>query len=233
MHRRGVGAAALHPLLPVSPQARAWAWWPLLQAARQDSQAGRPICSYWTCGYGEGSVMEKLKPVDPIWAPVRDWPGIEVSRDGRVRSWRIPGSKTRIATVPHELKLRRSGPYLAVGTSTHGKYAKRFIHRLVLEAFVGPCPLGMESRHIDGDSHNNDLSNLGWATKAENENDKVRHGTHLVGSRSMRRKLDPDQVLAIRAAHKHGASLASLGRSHGVTWQSIQAIIRRKSWAWL
>src|SRR4051794_38431819 len=53
----------------------------------------------------------------------------------------------------------------------------RFIHRLVLEAFVGPCPDGLECRHLDGDPGNNLLSNLKWGTRLENFQDSVKHGT--------------------------------------------------------
>jgi hypothetical protein len=40
------------------------------------------------------------------------------------------------------------------------------VHRLVLEAFVGPCPAGMEAKHRDGDYTNNTLSNLLWSPVA-------------------------------------------------------------------
>lgn len=54
----------------------------------------------------------------------------------------------------------------------------RLVHRLVLEAFVGPCPEGMEGCHGDGDPTNNSLGNLRWDTATSNQLDKVRHGTH-------------------------------------------------------
>lgn len=36
------------------------------------------------------------------------------------------------------------------------------VGRLVLEAFVGPCPEGMVCRRLDGDTYNDTLSNLYW-----------------------------------------------------------------------
>jgi hypothetical protein len=60
----------------------------------------------------------------------------------------------------------------------------RYVHRLMLEAFVGPCPTGHQAAHCDGDRHNNVLTNLRWATRKENEADKLRHGTHQYGARN-------------------------------------------------
>ncbi|QZE10566.1 hypothetical protein SEA_SCOOBYDOOBYDOO_251 [Mycobacterium phage ScoobyDoobyDoo] len=54
----------------------------------------------------------------------------------------------------------------------------RLVHRLVLEAFVGPCPPGMETRHLDDDPSNNRLSNLCWGTRLENTMDRVQNGIH-------------------------------------------------------
>lgn len=52
------------------------------------------------------------------------------------------------------------------------------IHSLVLEAFVGPRPDGMEGCHNDGDPANNHLANLRWDTRAANNQDTLRHGRH-------------------------------------------------------
>lgn len=45
---------------------------------------------------------------------------------------------------------------------------KHFVHRLVLEAFVGECPEGMECDHIDRNRSNNRLENLHWTTQEYN-----------------------------------------------------------------
>ena len=52
------------------------------------------------------------------------------------------------------------------------------VHRLVLLAFTGPCPDGMEICHNDGDHANNALQNLRYDTRSANQFDRVRHGTH-------------------------------------------------------
>ncbi len=57
------------------------------------------------------------------------------------------------------------------------------IHTLVLLAFVGPCPEGMECRHLDGTRTNCALANLCWGTRAENVADQRRHGVFNWGDK--------------------------------------------------
>lgn len=61
----------------------------------------------------------------------------------------------------------------------------KLVHRLVLEAFVGPCPSGCEGCHYDGNPANNIVSNLRWDTTKNNCLDKRRHGRN--GGRRVRR----------------------------------------------
>lgn len=52
------------------------------------------------------------------------------------------------------------------------------VHKIVMLAFVGERPEGMETRHLDGDPTNNCLSNLAYGTAVENAQDQLRHGTN-------------------------------------------------------
>lgn len=45
---------------------------------------------------------------------------------------------------------------------------KYMVHRLVLETFVGSCPVGMECDHIDRNTHHNHVSNLRWVSRVQN-----------------------------------------------------------------
>ena len=65
-----------------------------------------------------------------------------------------------------------------------GKRDRRYVHTLVLEAFVGPRPAGCEACHNDGDVYNNAVTNLRWDTASANQRDRVKHGTHHWGSRT-------------------------------------------------
>jgi hypothetical protein len=74
--------------------------------------------------------------------------------------------------------------YRNVSLRREGKSYNRYVHRLVLEAFVGPCPKGMQSRHFpDKDTSNNALTNLQWGTPKQNQDDRITHGTDGRGER--------------------------------------------------
>jgi general stress protein YciG len=117
--------------------------------------------------------IEAAEAAPERWRAVPGWDGYEVSDQGRVRSWRIGArGAPRRRTVPLLLKLsrQRSG-YLDVGfgnTNRRGEYVHWRVSRLVLTAFVGPCPEGMEAAHLNGVRDDNRLANLQWVTHAEN-----------------------------------------------------------------
>lgn len=91
---------------------------------------------------------------------VAEDPGYRVGTDGSVWS-RIEFRRGPVVRYGDWKRLKptpnRDG-YLFV--KIRGR--NRRVHRLVLEAFVGPCPPGMECRHLDDDPRNNRLDNLAW-----------------------------------------------------------------------
>src|SRR6185312_11707944 len=105
------------------------------------------------------------------WLPVVGYEAYYAISDwGRARSLR----KGMILKPSYS----NQGGYGLVILTANGNAVGRYIHRLVLEAFVGPCPPGMETRHLDGDPRNCALTNLAWGTSSENKQDQIRHGTH-------------------------------------------------------
>lgn len=59
-----------------------------------------------------------------------------------------------------------------------GSVISRYVHTLVLEAFVGPRPTGGVARHLDDNGENNAVENLCWGTVSENNYDLVANGKH-------------------------------------------------------
>lgn len=78
----------------------------------------------------------------------------------------------------------------------------QYVARIVLEAFRGPCPDGMECCHGDRNPRNNRIDNLRWDTPLANAADRERHGTKAYGERSGNAKLTTEQVLDIREFYR-------------------------------
>jgi hypothetical protein len=115
------------------------------------------------------------EPITEEWRPVPGYEGIyEVSNLGRIYSVKRFG----VSRSGHLLKpgVMASG-HLSIGLRRGaGVKVKRYgVHRLVMLAFVGPCPEGMETRHLDGDPANNGLNNLRYGTRSENMLDRFVH----------------------------------------------------------
>ena len=72
---------------------------------------------------------------------------------------------------------QRWGHVRVLLTRPDGRRINRYVHGLVMEAFVGACPSGMEIRHLNGVPDDNRLENLVYGTKSENARDRRTHGT--------------------------------------------------------
>lgn len=105
------------------------------------------------------------------WLPVVGFEGqYEVSDQGHVtakKSGRILASRQTA-----------KGYVIVTLNRSWGNSVQRRVHRLVLEAFVGPCPEGQEGCHGPGGPSDNRLENIRWDTREENARDIVRHGHH-------------------------------------------------------
>lgn len=169
-----------------------------------------------------------------IWRPAPGWDGAyEVSNLGRVKSLPkmvncpqgIRETKTRIMKP----KAHSKG-YQKVVLRLAGKIDEWLVHRLVLAAFEGPCPDGKEAAHNNGVRTDNRLSNLRYATKQENMDDQIKHGTRPWGEQHHASKLTLAQVDEIRQssepatviAAKHGVSDTCISKiRNGVNWNGV------------
>jgi NUMOD4 motif/HNH endonuclease len=170
------------------------------------------------------------------WLPVVGWEGLyEVSSAGLVRSLprrggnnRMYGGKLLRASWQKASKGKR---YLAVSLSRDGNAVRLRIHKLVAEAFLGPCPPGREVRHGPNGVADNSVLNLCYGTHAENATDTIRDGNTVAGSKNHHAKLTEADVVEIRRRHASGeAGYRALGREYGVDFTAIRFVIKRKKW---
>jgi hypothetical protein len=138
------------------------------------------------------------------WLPVVGYEGYyEVSNLGRVRALERTlvyknGTRRTHPTHPMSTSALVKG-YRSVGLWKGNVGERLLVHRLVLEAFVGPCPVGQECRHGDGDRQNPALTNLSWGTPKQNGEDRVAHGKQARGEDHGSSKLTIEKVREIRA----------------------------------
>lgn len=111
------------------------------------------------------------------WLPVVGREGVyEVSDRGRIASVarRLPDGRMwrRRLLTP----IRMDSGHLSVNLANPKQF--RTVHSIVLEAFVGPRPDGMQGLHWNDVPDDNRLSNLRWGTSSQNRLDSVRNGRH-------------------------------------------------------
>lgn len=106
----------------------------------------------------------------------------------------------------------------------------RKVHRLVLEAFVGPRIGRLECRHLNGIKDDNRLPNLAWGSTAENGADKVSHSSQARGETCGKSKLNDSVVLEIRRRVAAGESQTNVAMSAGTTLSNVSSIVHRKTW---
>ncbi|NDC89398.1 MAG: hypothetical protein EB075_11460 [Bacteroidetes bacterium] len=168
------------------------------------------------------------------WRPIQGFDGrYDVSNHGRIRSWVRPGSpRGRIyRKTPRVLSPARNPQgYLRVCLrNTSGKHYL-WVHRLVLEAFVGQRPNGFETGHRNGNPSDNHLANLAWVTPAENAADKVRHGTMARGEK-VAHVMTEAKVREVFQLRGLGLTHRAIAKEVGVHHSTIGRILRREIWA--
>jgi hypothetical protein len=93
-----------------------------------------------------------------IWKPIDDFDEYEVSNLGNVRR---KGKQT--------LKLTVSTGYVRITLRKGGKSYKKYVHRLVADAFIPKTDTDkVQVNHIDGNKLNSKVCNLEWVTCSEN-----------------------------------------------------------------
>lgn len=107
-----------------------------------------------------------------IWKDIPSYEGLyQVSNLGRFKAL----ARIRISSKgERSYKEKLLSPkinfdkYYYVSLTKEGKKKSYRAHRLVALAFLGPCPISYVIDHIDGNSLNNNASNLRYVTQLEN-----------------------------------------------------------------
>lgn len=168
------------------------------------------------------------------YATIERLPGYRFGNDGSVQSCWSRGGHCPVHTdIWRDISESRMQKGYSVTWLTVNGDPERFLtHRLILEAFVGPCPDGMEACHNNGIKADNRIDNLRWDTHEGNSRDKIRHGTQQRGEKHPIAKLTDQDVINIREEYRSGRKgVNQIARDFGVSSGTVSMIVQRKSWA--
>lgn len=165
------------------------------------------------------------------WKKISGFSDYSVSNTGYVRR----DTPTKRCPVPNKILKPGSGKkgHLYVNLRRDGCAHSKYIHRLVLEAFVGEQPEIYDCcAHNNGDTSDNRLENLRWATFSENSADSVRHGTSSRpgGTDHFRSKLNHEKINEARKMREDGLSFRSIAKVFGVSHNTIREAISGRSY---
>lgn len=112
------------------------------------------------------------------WRDIDEFNGYyQVSDDGQVRRAKdgsIVGQKFAGGTIKYPIVILYTGPKDVRGNKS--KYVRRYVHRLVAQAFIENPEDKPEVNHIDSNPNNNTVGNLEWVTHSENMKHANKYG---------------------------------------------------------
>lgn len=170
-----------------------------------------------------------------MWKDITDYEDLyQISDEGVIKSLRKKKGMS-ITGVPFykpdtilKQKTTQFG-YKSVGLLKSGKRKWFFVHRLVIESYLGKRPSpSYQVNHKDGDKTNNHIKNLEWVTSSGNHLHAYRSGLRsMKGENHNNRKLDVEKVAQIRASKKRNCDLA---REFNVSPSLIVMIKKGQVW---
>jgi hypothetical protein len=172
--------------------------------------------------------------VSERWLPVVGYESLyEVSDLGRVRSV-VRLDCRRVPRGGHEMTQRLNPKgYARVSLTKNAQMKSVSVHKLVLEAFVGPRPEGHEGCHGPIGNSDNGLHNLRWGTPTENNRDRRRNGTLPIGEKHPQAKITEVVARQIKARLKGDPMSRIVAAEFGVSKHIVDAIRSGRSWGHL
>ena len=130
----------------------------------------------------------------------------------------------------HVLAGSLSTGYPRVTLTAAGRRQRVFVHRLIAETFLGPCPEGLEVAHLNGDRRDSRLSNLRYVTRSENHRHKIDHGTMSMGDSHPNRSICETKARQIGERPREVTSCNRVAREFGTMPGVVSQIATGRNW---
>lgn len=159
------------------------------------------------------------------WRLVRIAPNYLISYSGR--GYSIPRKFVRGGYLnPYE----DENGYLHFTVYQEGRARKPYVHWLVADAFLGPCPEGMETLHGPNGKRDNRASELHYGSHQENCDDMLRDGTRRFGEDHWNAVLTKELVEELRLRARGKESFETLAREFGLSAGAVASAVRGAAW---
>lgn len=129
---------------------------------------------------------------------------------------------------PHHHKIGYGNGYLSASLARNGIRVTIYIHRLLAITFIPNPHNKPQVNHIDGNSLNNEVSNLEWATAKENINHAWDTGLVKGLSTGRCKRIDSSVTKRVRSLSKEGMSQEKIAVVVGIDQHAISDIIHYK-----
>jgi hypothetical protein len=147
------------------------------------------------------------------WRDIDEFDGYyQVSDEGQVRiakNGALVPQKFAGSTIKYPIVVLYTGPKAVRGDKT--KYVRRYVHRLVAQAFIDNTEGKPEVNHIDSDPTNNAVENLEWVTHSEN----MKHANKCGNRAKFKRKVIKDDGTVYESIAEAAAAMNyEIGNMH-------------------
>lgn len=112
--------------------------------------------------------------------------------------------------------------YWMLSVWSENRQTSLYIHRLIGEFFIGPCPKDFEINHKDGNKLNNRLDNLEYVKGIDNSHHALHKGLKKC-------KISESQLVEIRDMLAHGVPQRKIAQQFGITQCYVNFIHKGKT----
>lgn len=185
------------------------------------------ICKFDGCDRRSRSLGLCIKHYKRVWS--KGSVEIECTEPGALKKWLLQHVGYEGGDCLDWPFGKNNEGYGVCGAGGKRTTASREMCRL---AHGEPSTPDYHAAHSCGNGHLGCVNprHLRWASAAENEADKISHGTSSRGERQGGSKLTAVDVLAIRS---ETGSHSEIAKRFGISRENARDIINRKRWSWL